>query len=146
MPETPHRHTHQGSPARNKVRGVSIPHAKTPFAGVPPSIPRPNQKHDGVFSPDASRFETEGANVDAAAAAAVIQQSECSGGADVVRSSPEAVPRLDAGLAMEKMTHLFRHGTPAGFEQELVGRGEEALRSIRTPDVSSCLWRVIRDC
>lgn len=135
MLETPHRHIYQRRRVGNEVRGVSIPNAKTPVAGVPPSISRPNEKHDGVFSPDVSRVETDGANADAAAA--TMQQRECSSGADVVRSSPEAVPRLDAGPAMEKMMHLFRHGTPAGFEQELVGMGEEALTSIRTPDVSS---------
>lgn len=39
-------------------------------------------------------------------------------------------------VLLEKMLHLFGHGTPLGLELELNRVGEEALRALRTPDVS----------
>lgn len=39
-------------------------------------------------------------------------------------------------LLLEKIVHLFRHGTPSSLELELNRVGGEALRALQTPDVS----------
>lgn len=44
-----------------------------------------------------------------------------------------AVPPL---MLLEQLLHLFGHGTPLSLELELNRVGEEALRALRTPDVS----------
>lgn len=146
MPETSAVHTHQRRhQAGNEVRDSSIPSHKASARGVspPPTLPRPNQTHTGVLIPDARGTEMAGDNADKVAA--VEQTSEWSGGADMVRRPSEEISRLDAGAGMEKMMHLFRHGTPAGLEQELARLGEGVLRSMRTSDVSSSS-RAIRPC
>ena len=37
---------------------------------------------------------------------------------------------------LETMLHLFGHGTPLSLEMELKKVGQDALRALRTPDVS----------
>lgn len=44
---------------------------------------------------------------------------------------------LVAVVLLEKMMHLFRHGTPESLELELKRVGEGNLRALRTPEVGS---------
>lgn len=47
------------------------------------------------------------------------------------------IPTAMLPLLLEKVLHLFRHGTPSGLELELSRVGGEALRALTTPDVRS---------
>lgn len=59
------------------------------------------------------------------------------------RGGGEVDPSKTLAL-LEKMIHLFRHGTHLSLELELKAVGAEALRALRTPDVSTeFMWR---DC
>lgn len=46
-------------------------------------------------------------------------------------------PPQSTSVLLEKMIHLFRHGTPLSLELELSRVGDETLSALRTPDVST---------
>lgn len=74
-----------------------------------------------------SRAPVEGVEGDTVAAPEMqhVRGGECA------TSNAVSPPEL-----LESMLHLFGHGTPLGLELELNKVGKEALRALRTPDVS----------
>lgn len=55
---------------------------------------------------------------------------------------PDVAKVVSPPMLLEKMVHLFVHGTPLSLELELNRVGEDTLRALRTPDVSirECQW------
>ena len=89
------------------------------------------QQHD-VRHAASSETPSEGIKEDGTVAAAEEQHvGEGRGGISTTASM---------AMLLDSMLHLFGHGTPMSLELELDRVGAEALRALRTPDVSIHGW------
>lgn len=83
------------------------------------------EQHD-VNRAGSSGTPSEGVKEDQTVAEEHKHVGEGKGGISTIASTP---------MLLEKMLHLFGHGTPTSLELELKRVGTEALRALRTPDV-----------